>query len=93
MPETIATTATIKTIFISLFSLDMQAATPGKSWMFRALPQPHSFRDLRCSQDGVHGRFGSRPAVSFAGSKMKQPDNIFGNDDQRKKWEDSKCSA
>jgi hypothetical protein len=33
MPETRAKTATIKTIFISLFSLDMQAATPGKSWM------------------------------------------------------------
>jgi hypothetical protein len=38
MPETRAKTATIKTIFISLFSLDVQAATPGKSWMFLALP-------------------------------------------------------
>jgi hypothetical protein len=37
-PETTAKTATIKTIFISLFSLDMQAATPGKSWMYSALP-------------------------------------------------------
>ena len=71
MPETRAKTATIKTIFISLFSLDTQAATPGKSWMFRAPPEPYSFRDLRYSQDGVHGRFGSRPAASFAGSKMK----------------------
>jgi hypothetical protein len=38
MPETRAKTATIKTIFISLFSLDTQAATPGKSRMFLALP-------------------------------------------------------
>jgi hypothetical protein len=55
MPETIAKRATIKTIFISLFSLDTQAATLGKSWMFRVLPQPYSFPALRCSQDGVHG--------------------------------------
>jgi hypothetical protein len=34
MPETRAKTATIKTIFISLFSLDTQAATLGQSWMF-----------------------------------------------------------
>jgi hypothetical protein len=38
MPETIAKTATIKTIFISLFSLDTQPAALGKSWMFLALP-------------------------------------------------------
>jgi hypothetical protein len=37
MPETRAKTATIKTIFISFFSLDTRAATPGKSWMFLAL--------------------------------------------------------
>jgi hypothetical protein len=55
MPETIAKRATIKTIFISLFSLDTQAATPGKSWMFRVLPQPYCFGALRSSQDGLHG--------------------------------------
>jgi hypothetical protein len=38
MPETRAKTATIKTIFISLFSLDTQAAALGKSWGFLALP-------------------------------------------------------
>src|ERR1700733_1527952 len=58
MPETIAKRATIKTIFISLFSLDtqnIQAATPGKGWMFRVLLQPYCFGALRNSQDGLHG--------------------------------------
>ena len=54
------------------------AVLPGyagsNAWQKLDIPrpaQPYSFRDLRCSQDGVHGRFGSRPAISFAGSKMK----------------------
>jgi hypothetical protein len=56
MPETRAKTATIKTIFMSLFSLDTRAATPGKSWMFRALPKPYLFEICDVLKTAFTGR-------------------------------------